>query len=366
MRTLVSLLAACAAFAVAAGPSQVDSIFAPLVTSGSPGVAVLVRKNGRTIVQRGYGVRDLRTAAPIGAGTNFRLASVTKQFTAMAVMLLVHDGRLRYEDPLARFFPDFPEYGRTVTVRHLLTHTSGLPDYEDLMEPGRWTEDRQIQDVEVLGLLQHAHPKFAAGTSWSYSNSGYVVLGLIVAKVSGVPFADFLQQRIFQPLHMDHTLAYVKGTADVPERAFGHAKAAERFVEADQSSTSATLGDGGVYSSLEDLVKWDRALERHALIGESDIKPALIPVRLIDGSEARWPAVPGDDNLDPGSPVAYGFGWFLDPHGDRARMWHFGSTRGFSTSMERFTDEKLTVVVLCNRTDLDANRLALQVADLNW
>jgi CubicO group peptidase (beta-lactamase class C family) len=366
MRTVAPLLAACAALALAAGPSQVDAIFAPLVTSGSPGVAVLVRKNGRIIVQRGYGVRDLRTAAPISAATNFRLASGTKQFTAMAVMLLVHDGRLRYDDPLTRFFPDFPGYGRSITVRHLLTHTSGLPDYEDLMEPDRWTGDRQIQDAEVLELLQHAHPKFAAGTSWAYSNSGYVVLGLIVAKVSGVPFACFLRQRIFQTLQMDQTLAYVKESSEVPERAFGHTRAAGRFVEADQSSTSATLGDGGVYSNLEDLAKWDRGLERHVLVSESEMKPALTPVRLADGSGARWPATPGDDNLDPGKPVAYGFGWFLDPVGGRARAWHFGSTRGFSTAIERFTGERLTVIVLCNRTDLDANRLALQVADLNW
>jgi CubicO group peptidase (beta-lactamase class C family) len=200
----------CAGMAVAAELPQIDSILARLADSRSPGVAVLVRKDGKTIVQRGYGVRDLRSFVPIDASTGFRLASFTKQFTAMAVMLLVHDGKLRYDDRLTRIFPDFPEYGRAITVRHLLTHTSGLPDYEELMSGGPWTEARQIRDDEVLALLQRQPaPRFAAGTSWAYSNSGYVVLGLIVAKVSGVPFGEFLRQSIFQPLHMNHTLAYV-------------------------------------------------------------------------------------------------------------------------------------------------------------
>ena len=317
------------------------------------------------LFKRGYGVRDLRTLAPIDAGTGFRLASCTKQFTAMAIMLLVHDGRLRYDDRLTRFFPDFPAYGRAITLRQLLTHTSGLPDYEDLMEGGPWTESHQIQDDEVLALLQRqAAPKFAAGASWAYSNSGYVVLGLIVAKVSGVPFRDFLRRRIFAPLHMDRTLVYVGGRNSVPNRAFGYAGRAGKWVEADQSSTSATQGDGGIYTNLDDLAKWDPALDGHTLLTAAEMQPALTPARLADGSEPRGPSAPGDGAPAPGKPVAYGFGWFLDPYAGRARMWHSGSTRGFSTAIERFPAEKLTIVVLCNRTDLDAAKLALQAANV--
>jgi CubicO group peptidase (beta-lactamase class C family) len=364
MRALPALLMFSAGAALAVEPSAIDAIFAPLASARTPGFAVLVRKDGRTVLERGYGVRDLRTLAAIDAGTDFRLASFTKQFTAMAVMLLVHDGKLRYDERLTEVFPDFPAYGRAITVRHLLTHTSGLPDYEERMDGGPWTEARQIQDEEVLELLKRqTTPKFAAGSSWSYSNSGYVMLGLIVAKVSGVPFADFLRQRIFQPLAMDRTLVYVKGKNSVPERAFGHSKGPQGFVETDQSSTSATQGDGGIYSNLEDLAKWDQALARHTLLSEADMKPALTPVRLADGAETRWPATPGGDNLNPGKPVSYGFGWFLDAYSGRARMWHSGSTRGFSTVIDRFPSERLTIVVLCNRTDSDASRLALRVAD---
>jgi CubicO group peptidase (beta-lactamase class C family) len=350
--------------------SRLDSIFKPLANNKSPGLAVLLQKEGRTLFWKGYGVRDLRTLARIDTKTDFRLASCTKQFTAMAIMLLVHDGKLQYDDKLTGIFPDFPDYARGITIRHLLTHTSGLPDYEDLMEIAekahgpRWTAAHQIQDDEVLDLLKHqTRGKFAPGTSWSYSNSAYVVLGLIVAKVSGEPFDRFLHDRVFAPLQMGRTLAYIKGENSPSERAYGHTKEGDGFIESDQSPTSATLGDGGVYSNLVDLAKWDTALRTGALLSQEEMKAGKVPIRLLDGSEPRWPAQPGDDNLNPGKPVSYGFGWFLDPHKGRARMWHSGTTQGFRTVIERFTEENLTVIILCNRTDLEPSALALQAAD---
>ena len=354
----------------AATTSKIDAILAPLADRKSPGFAVLVQRDGQTLFQRGYGVRDLRTLTRIDAHTNFRLASCTKQFTAMAIMLLVHDGKLRYDENLTAVFPDFPAYGRGITIRHLLTHTSGLPDYEELMEAEkadgpRWTAVRQIQDDQVLDLLKRqTRGKFAPGTSWSYSNSGYVVLGLIVAKVSDEPFGKFLHQRIFAPLHMRDTLAYINGKNAPPQRAFGHIQEGGAFVESDQSPTSATLGDGGVYSNLVDLAKWDAGLQNGELLSHEEMKAGLAAARLSDGSAPRWPVQPGDDNLDPGKPVSYGFGWFLDPYKGRARMWHFGSTQGFRTVIERFTRERLTLIMLCNRTDLDPAALALRMADI--
>src|SRR5580704_9685997 len=204
-----------------ASPSeqQVEAIFAAVTQANAPGLAVLVEKNGRTLFAKGYGVRDLRTNTKIDPLTNFRLASFTKQFTAMAIMLLVHDGKLRYEETLAEIFPDFPAYGKSITIRNLLNHTGGLPDYEDLMaaaetprDSGIWTPERQIHDAEVFRLLEaETKGKFPPGTSWSYSNSGYVVLGLVVARASGQSYGDFLRARIFVPLHLDHTIVYQKG-----------------------------------------------------------------------------------------------------------------------------------------------------------
>ena len=347
--------------------NELERMFENLTDGQSPGAAILVRDHGETTFRRGYGVRDLRTRKAIDSHTNFRMASCTKQFTAMAIMLLVHDGKIRYDEPLTDVFPEFPDYGKAITLRNLLNHTSGLPDYEDLMDQpqghSRWTEKRQIHDAEVLTLLEgQKSGKFRPGTQWSYSNSGYVILGLAVAKVAGKPFEDFLEERIFAPLKMNHTLAYVRGKNEVPDRAYGHSKEGEAFVETDQSATSATLGDGGVYSNLEDLAKWDEALTNHSLLAAGEMQPALTPVRLADRSLPRWASGPDDTNPQASKVVSYGFGWFLDPYQGRPRMWHSGSTQGFRTVIERFPQEKLTVVVLCNRTDLDVASLALRAA----
>jgi len=336
--------------------NELKALFSSLVSANEPGAAVLVVKDGRTVFERGFGVADLRALRPVGRRTNFRLASVSKQFTAAAVMLLVREGQLGYETGLRDIFPDFPEYGRAVTVRHLLNHTSGLPDYEDLLpprDPGVPVEEDQVRDAAVLELLKtRTAGKFAPGSRWDYSNSGYVLLGLAVEKVSGLTFSHFLKEKIFAPLGMTGTVAYVRGLNEVPDRAHGHSRENGRWRESDQSRTSATLGDGGVYSSTTDLAKWDEVLRRNVLFSEEEFREALLPV-----------SVPGPGPEEPdGTPAAYGFGWFLNPWRGRARMWHHGETTGFRTAIHRFPEDGLTVVVLCNRSDLDASALALESA----
>jgi CubicO group peptidase (beta-lactamase class C family) len=350
---------------------QLDALLRKTVTPGQPGLAVLVKKDGQILFEKGYGVRKIGGIAPITPETDFRLASVTKQFTAMAVMLLVRDGKLGYDTALTEIFPEFPVYGKAITVRHLLTHTSGLPDYEDLMDRveksrgKRWSVEHQIQDEEVLRLLEkETRGKFAPGTSWAYSNSGYVVLGLMVAKVSGVPYPEFLERRIFTPLHMQNTLAFEKGKNEIPMRAFGHSREHGKLILTDQSSTSATLGDSSVYSNLEDLSKWDDALANHTLLSAAEMQPALTAVKLADGSEPHWPAEPDGANLSPGKSVSYGFGWFLNGYPGHPRMWHSGTTIGFRNVIERFTMDHLTIAILCNRSDFDPMVLAFKVFDL--
>jgi CubicO group peptidase (beta-lactamase class C family) len=213
-------------------------------------------------------------------------------------------------------------------------------------------------------LKKEAKGKFAAGTSWSYSNSGYVVLGLMVAKASGQSYGDFLHTRIFAPLRMDHTIVYQKGKKEVSNRAFGHSKDGDAFKETDQSATSATLGDGGLYSNLEDLAKWDDALGHHTLLSADEMAPALAPAKLANGKPTFWPLEANDDNLHPGKPVSYGFGWFVDPYWGHPLMWHTGSTMGFRTIIERFTADNLTIIILSNRSDLDSQALAVKTADL--
>jgi CubicO group peptidase (beta-lactamase class C family) len=276
-------------------------------------------------------------------------------------MLLVHDGKLRYDDTLVKIFPEFPSYGKDITVRQLLNHTSGLKDYGELYmkQVGDQTPiDKvpQILDRGVLQLLeQQTSTDFPPGTKWMYSNSGYAVLAMIVEKVSGRPFGDFLHDRIFKPLHMDKTVAYEKGKNEIPSRAFGYRKDKEsgQFVFADQSPTSAVLGDGGIYTSVKEMAKWDKGLRTHKLITEAEMREALTPVQ-----------VEGGVKFPDGKELAYGFGCFLDPYKGRERQWHNGGTMGFLTSIQRFPSDKLTIVVLSNRTDLDPSELALKVADL--
>jgi len=340
-------------------PHQIDEAFARLESSNAPGAAVVVVHHGRTVFSRGYGVTDLRTLGPIGPETNFRLASFTKQFTAMCIMLLVHDGKLRYDERVTDIFPEFPAYGKSITLRNLLNHTSGLPDYEAiLMKQYPSTPEDQIPQIHDLGVLQlleqQTSGKFPAGSRWEYSNSGYATLAMIVEKASGMPFGEFLHDRIFVPLKMTHTLAYEKGKNEVPHRAYGHTREKDGWHQTDQSPTSAVLGDGGIYSSTEDLLKWDRALDQHTLLSAAEMQPALTPVQPTGGQAKN----------ESGASVAYGFGWFLAPYKGHKRMSHDGETVGFRTTFQRFPDDKLSIIVLANRADANPQELAVKVADL--
>ncbi len=340
-------------------PSSIDALFSKFGPN-DPGCAVLVLKDGKPVFEKGYGVAELRTRERITRQTNFRLASLTKQFTAMAVMLLVDDGKLRYDEHLADVFPGFPAYGKSITIRQMLNHTSGLIDYEDVMaqqNPGVPDEKiPQIHDSGVLDILkQQTTTRFVPGTRWEYSNSGYVLLGMVVERRSGMSFGDFLHQRIFEPLGMTNTILYEKGKNEVPHRAYGHTLTKTGWQETDQSSTSATLGDGGIYTSLEDLAKWDHALTAHTLLSEKEMRPALISATAPNGAPLQ--------RLDGTLAPLYGFGWFLDPYRGHRRYWHYGETRAFRNAIDRFPDQHLTVIVLSNRLDTDAPALASRVAD---
>ena len=359
--TLILLLIVAMVPSAQVPASHIDTIFSKFTNPREPGCAVRVIKDGKTVFRRGYGVTDLRSLQAIGPQTNFRLASLTKQFTATAIMLLVRDGKLRYDDHLSNVFPDLPTYGKAITIRQLLNHTSGLVDYEDIMEKqSAGVPDEkipQIKDAGVLELLKHqTGTKFPPGTRWDYSNSGYVILAMVVEKESGMSFGDFLHQRIFKPLEMNGTIAYEKGKNEVANRAYGHTLNAGVWRETDQSSTSATLGDGGIYTSLDDLEKWDRALTRHTLLTAEEMAAALTPPASASGGPLQKP----DGSLAP----LYGFGWFLDPYRGHRRYSHYGETVGFRTAIQRFPDDALTVIVLANRAEVDAPALAESVGDL--
>jgi len=305
-----------------------------------PGAAVLVLKDGQPVFRRGYGLAVVEDGTPVSPATNFRLASVSKQFTAAAILLLAEDGKLSIDDPLKKWLPSLPAVADAMTLRQLLSHTSGLLDYEDLMDPA---DTRQVHDIDVLHLLEKENRTlFAPGSDYRYSNSGYALLALVVGKASGSDFAGFLRQRIFLPLGMDATFAHQDGVDEVPDRAYGYSEIDGRWQRTDQSTTSAVLGDGGIYSSLDDLARWDAALYDERLLRRASLQLAFSPA-----TKTPEPDVP-----------FYGFGWRIN--GDL--LWHSGESIGFRNVILRYPKQKLTVIVLTNRNDPEPYPLARQIA----
>ena len=327
-------------------PGMIDELFRDFDKPDAPGASVMVIRNGKVLCAKAYGLANVEKATRNTARTNFRLASLTKQFSAMAIMIQADAGKLNLDDSITKFFPEFPEYGRAITVRHLLNHTSGLVDYEDILPKGTTIP---VLDINVLRLLQQQdHTYFSAGTKYRYSNSGYALLALIVEKTSGMTFAAFLKQKIFRPLGMTNSMAYESGISQVANRAFGYAKSSDGWKLNDQSLTSSVLGDGGVYSSVEDLFKWDQALYGTKLVSRRMLKAAFAP---------------GKSTLHDNG-VQYGFGWFLSDYRGLRNIWHYGSTAGFATRISRFPDKKFTVIILSNRESAPLTEILNMVVDM--
>lgn len=311
----------------------------------APGASVLVMLNGRVDLMRSYGLADVERATPMRRETNFRLASLTKQFTATAVMQLVADGKLRYDEEIGAILQTLPEFARHVTIRQLLNHTGGLPDYEDFVPE---TQTAQVHDRDVPALIARASSaRFLPGTRFEYSNTGYVLLALVVEQASGKRFADFLHARIFAPLHMTGTVALEEGRSRVAHRAYGYTVDANGVRRTDQSNTSATLGDGGIYSSVVDLAKWNCAMEQHTLVSAAAQRMAWTPGVLADGHQTN-----------------YGFGWFVEHDRGMMRLRHTGESRGFTNAILLYPERRLTVVVLTNRSGGRPGDVAQRIADL--
>ena len=242
---------------------------------------------------------------------------------------------------MRKWLPELPDTAATVKIRHLLSHTGGLIDYEDVMPAGLTT---QLHDADVLKILAGQRTSyFAPGTSYRYSNSGYALLALIVERASGQRFASFLHDRIFAPLGMRNTVAFEDGISAVATRAFGYSEEQGAWMRTDQSSTSAVLGDGGIYSSIDDLARWDAALYDDRLLSDASRKLAFTPATHTD---------------DP--TVEYGMGWRITGE----TLWHSGETIGFRNVIVRYPQRHMTVILLTNRNDPEPYRLALRIAEL--
>ncbi len=343
-RTALFLLAAAPLVAVDfSGP--IDGLFKDYNQPGVPGASVIVIREGKVIYKHAYGLADVEAKSSATTKTNYRLASCTKQFTAMCIMMLAERHRLNLDAPLTRFFPDYPAYGKAVTVRQLLTHTSGLRAYEELMPKD---QTAQLHDLDVLNLLkQQTDTYFPPGMEYRYSNTGYAHLAMIVEKASGMSFAAFLKKNIFGPLKMHETVAFEEGKSTVRNRAYGYSKKGDAFERTDQSLTSAVLGDGGIYSSVEDLMLWDQALYTNKLVSEDMLHQAWMPSILASGKQSN-----------------YGFGWELGELKGLKTVRHGGSTIGFRTAILRIPEKKFTVIVLANRSEANPGAFADAIAEL--
>lgn len=323
---------------------SIDNDFVEFDRLDAPGLVLMVVESGKPSIVRSYGLANLETRVPCQPNTNFRLASLTKSFTAMAIMILAEKGLLSLEDKLPHFFSGFPPCGNEISIRQLLTHTSGLLDYEDLIPP---SITAQLHDCDVLEILRHQHgTKFRPGTRFGYSNGSYALLALIVEIVSQQSFAEFLRAKIFLPLGMNDTVAFESGKSEVPHRALGYSLKGKQFELTDQSLTSAVLGDGGIYSSILDLFKWDQALYMEKLVSRPMLQQAFTAHSAT--SDMR------------GS--GYGFGWYVEDSGGEKHIWHYGSTCGFSTSFHRFPERKWSVILLANRSEAGLEAIMRKVA----
>ncbi len=315
---------------------EVDAIFAEYAVEGSPGASTMVIRDGDVLHSAGYGAANLNGRSPLQPSTPVRLGSVSKAFTAMAIVILEESDNLTFDSAVLEWVPELARF-EGITVRHLLNHTSGLADYYEgssLEEIATATDrDTPLQNAEALSVYETwGEPVFPPGHRFAYSNPGYEVLALIVERVSDMTFGQFLDANIFTPLSMSTAAVRDLPSTVVPGRAIGYSPREDGrgWEENDDHWGNWIVGAGGVYASLDDLYRWDQALYEWAETGER-LTEALTPATLNDGTQSP-----------------YGFGWMLSDRLDHTAIHHGGAWVGFRTAIVRFPEERLTVIVLSN------------------
>ena len=348
---LVACLTICF-FATVASPQQITKadraaaakldrvVNEQMLANKIPGVSLAVLRKGKIVLLKSYGLANIEHQVPVKPETIFQSGSIGKQFTAAAVMILVQENKLSLDDKISKYFPDLPATWKDITVWHLLTHTSGLGDYPPEIDLKRdYTED------EFLAAFKKAPLDFEPGTSWNYSNVGYVTLGILIGKITGKFYGDFVKERLFQPLDM--TTAQIISEADiVPNRAAGYrlVKGELKNQEWVSPSTNSTA-DGSYYVSVLDLAKWDAALYTDKPLTQSSREKIWTPTNLRDGTTKD-----------------YGFGWHLGNYHGHRLAFHGGAWQGFKTFIIRFLDTDLTIIFLANSWETRDFKLARALA----
>jgi CubicO group peptidase (beta-lactamase class C family) len=324
--------------------SVADRVFAQW-NRESPGCAVGVAQSGRTLLTRGYGMANLETGTPITAETILESGSVAKQFTAAATLLLMHDGKLRLDDHVRKYLPELPEYGRPLTIRHLLSHTSGLREWSNLMAVDGWARGSRVHTQEELleGVFSQKELNYPVGDHYSYTNSGYGLLVTIIERVSGMPFTTFTTERIFKPLGMTQTSWRDDFERIVPGRAQAYSRRGNGW--ALEMPFEQVVGPGGMLTTVGDWLKWNEALDNRTLGGW-----------LVDSLESRA-------TLTSGRKITYAMGVIVGDWRGQREVAHSGSTGGYSTYLMRLPEKRVSVAVMCNASGSNATGFARQLAE---
>jgi CubicO group peptidase (beta-lactamase class C family) len=322
---------------------KMQQLVAQKAKADQPGFAVIVRKGTHLMLRGGYGLANLETATPMRPDSNLRLASQTKQFTAMAVLQLVQAGKMKLEHKVGEILKDYPAPGRDVTIQQLLTHSSGIPNLSRMPE-FRENKAKAATLPELLALFSAQPLQFAPGSRFRYSNSNYVLLTAIIEAASKQTYGDYLQHHIFKPLGMINS-GYDQATDIVPNRANGYEQTATGFRNADVISMTRPQGAGGLRSTVDDLNLWDQALYTNT----------LLPQTLLQQSFVKYPTTDG-------TPQPYGYGWMMADLSNFDTQEHGGGIEGFSSYIIRIPSQQVYVAVLANSSYFDSYTLAVKLA----
>lgn len=321
--------------ALAAPPSpaetqkRMDALLTETYQPGAPGMAAIVVKDGKPVLRRAIGMANIELGVPLKPDMVFRLGSITKQFTAVAILMLVNEGKVALDDEITKFLPDYPVQGQKITVEHLLTHTSGIRSYTEMASwPPLWRKDFTV--AELIDLFKNEPMTFKPGEKYAYNNSGYILLGAIIEKASGKTYAEFIQQRIFTPLGMKHSY-YGETEPLIPGRVAGYQVSAKGTVNAPYLSMTQPYAAGSLLSSVDDLALWNASLSTEKLLPRALLDKAWTPYKLNDGSTS-----------------GYGYGWQMWTYRGHRVVEHGGGIHGFSTAGFSLPDDKLYVSVLTN------------------
>jgi D-alanyl-D-alanine carboxypeptidase len=309
--------------------AKIEAVMAPLYRPGEPGAAIIVRKDGKTVFRKGYGTADIELNVTVEPDMVFRLGSITKQFTAMSILMLAQEGKLGLQDEITKFLPDYPTQGKRITIEHLLTHTSGIQSYTDMPEwLPLWRKDFTLK--ELIDLFKDKPMQFEPGRSWAYNNSGYILLGAIIEKISGKTYEEFVTDRIFKPLGMKSSY-YGSTERIIPRRIPGYQAGKGGFVNAPYLSMTQPYAAGSLLSTVDDLAVWSDAVFAGKLVRKEWLDKAFTPYKLANGES-----------------TGYGYGWFVGDFAGHRSIEHGGGINGFSTYEMTFPEDRLFLAILTN------------------